>query len=149
MNIAELTKALAAIQLPADTASPTFHDRLLKAYLHHIKETFAQALASNSLDALNQQVQNNWHLVNGTCLSYTALPDSPITEFLIQAATYVADEKNKRDCGVVRTQYPPKKLEEINFGEFNSVLVRPLKQPELKRGQIPPSTLFSPINKPG
>jgi hypothetical protein len=40
---------------------------------------------------LARLLQENYLSVKGTCLTYTAIPDSPVTQFLIQAALFVAD----------------------------------------------------------
>jgi hypothetical protein len=68
----------------------------MQQYIKHVCTVFEVVVNSNEQDSqraiqLAQLLKVNYATVRGTCLTYTATPDSLVTEFLIQAATFVAE----------------------------------------------------------
>jgi hypothetical protein len=67
-----------------------YRERVLKALsacLSPEKDTPSPEAISSSLQAF---LKENWELTRGTCLSYTALPEDPITHLCQDVATYLS-----------------------------------------------------------
>jgi hypothetical protein len=67
-----------------------------KKSLHDIKHLLDKNLAPPELvESLKTLLRSNWELINGTLLSYTALPYNDITELFCDIALFVAQYKNQ------------------------------------------------------
>src|SRR3990167_7232334 len=72
-------------------------DKLFAAFQKEEKEKDPEQLVKT----LESFFQENWALINGTALCYTALPDSAITHLLCDIAIYVAEQEKKSPIPVL------------------------------------------------
>src|SRR3989344_4884595 len=72
-------------------------DKLFTAFQKEEKEKDPEQLVKT----LESFFQENWALINGTALCYTALPDSAITHLLCDIAIYVAEQEKKSPIPVL------------------------------------------------
>src|SRR5437879_3955068 len=67
-----------------------------KKSLHDIKNIFDANLSPENLVAsLKKLLELNWKLINGTLLSYTALPNHNITKLFCDIALFIAQYENQ------------------------------------------------------
>lgn len=98
LNITKLKEQVAILQRKYQTPkSEALKDKILYAYRKRVVtelESILQDTTNPMLVAdLEELLETNWHLIKGTMLSYTALPDDELTELLIDIAQYVADSR--------------------------------------------------------
>ena len=130
MNLSTLRGLLA--QLPSNLIDDPkrLKDKLLNQYITKIHADFVGVIQSEHMNpdervqALKDLCAANWALINRTCLSYMAIPSIAVTEFLTEVAQFVAQEENKKGCGVVRVAIAPKDATDVDFAGFNSVCIR-------------------------
>lgn len=81
----------------------SLQDKVEIVYSLQVLEKLDEILGNDSdnpdelVNQLEQFLSDNWDLIKGTSLCYTALNSADITLFLCDIAEWVADEKNKRE----------------------------------------------------
>ena len=50
---------------------------------------------AEDIDELKNYHEKNWSFIKGTCLSYTATPQTPVTQLLCDIADYIAQVANQ------------------------------------------------------
>ena len=130
MKLSTLERSLEQLPLSLIVEPKRLKDKLLNQYITKIHADFVGVIQSETVNpdetvqALKDLCAANWGRINRTCLSYTAIPSIAVTEFLTEVAQFVAEEENKKGCGVVRVAIAPKDVTDVNFSGFNSVCVR-------------------------
>ncbi|MCE3044264.1 hypothetical protein [Legionella sp. 16cNR16C] len=83
----------------ADQA-PTLHEKAIHAYTIHSFKLLRSVLQSeNPLAALEDALIENWRIITGNLLCYTALPNHPVTKVWCEAAKVVAVSKPHSENG--------------------------------------------------
>lgn len=119
-------------------------EKLIKAYSLKVGKELADLLEKikpqaeeQQLEALKNFLNKNWHFVQGSLLSYTALPQHELTLLLSGLAEYVvAMEKKKglstlRPIGVLEILMPGLSLESLNPSQYRHLY--PIAGSELKK----------------
>jgi hypothetical protein len=77
-----------------DPEAKSIQQRLLCAYSFHIASKL-ESIANRSTadDELEQLLNQNWQLIQGTVLSYTAIPKHETSLLLCDLALYLANKK--------------------------------------------------------
>ena len=82
-------------------------DKVLMAYSHHVLDNILSVLSHTEetpdriAAALQSMLAENYALVNGTAVCYTALPEHDITRLLCNIAHFIADEKKSNRVEVL------------------------------------------------
>ncbi|RAP36971.1 hypothetical protein B1207_05945 [Legionella quinlivanii] len=78
----------------------TLHEQAIHAYtIHSFKLLRSVSQSENPLAALEQALIENWKVITGNLLCYTALPTHPITKVWCEAAKVVAASKRHSENG--------------------------------------------------
>lgn len=72
-----------------------FREKAILAYCQQTLKSLIETIEIKS-SSLEAWLANNWGLVQGTCLSYTALPDLDVTQLIIEVAIFVAQQKKEQ-----------------------------------------------------
>ncbi|MDA9272294.1 hypothetical protein N9Q05_02820, partial [bacterium] len=129
-TIDTLKSQYASVKQPA-----TLRDRVLLTYNKYVLNRLATIFTENSAHntqtektALIQAVQDflseNWSLINGTMLSYTASSTSDITQLLVSIAMLIAKEEDKKGCSLLQSQALPPDIYQTELHGFNSACIR-------------------------
>ncbi|MES2141961.1 MAG: hypothetical protein V4471_03645, partial [Pseudomonadota bacterium] len=90
---------------PEDLIDRVFKEDILLKYSWRLINSLEGILNNNPEDdvvlkeALKHFLQDNWALVKGSLLAYTALPSHPITQLLCDVANYVAENTQSAAIG--------------------------------------------------
>ena len=109
--------------------STSLRKKCIAAYYQKVLGQLDAILGTNKdeqviLTKFKQFLTENWLLVNGTLLSYTALPDSEITHLICDVAQYVVDETNKTQLetveplGIVKTLMPTVNTDSLDPNKY-------------------------------
>ncbi|WP_133138388.1 hypothetical protein [Legionella genomosp. 1] len=81
-------------------AAHTLHEKAIHAYTIRSFKLLRSVLQSeNPVAALEQALIENWNLITGNMLCYTALPHHPVTKIWCEAAKVVASSKPHSESG--------------------------------------------------
>jgi len=122
-----------------DKVQLAYYKRVLN-HLDHVLNEYPENTPEGTLalaDALQNLLSDNWSLINGTSLSYTALPKSDVTSLLISVAEFVAEIENKKGCCVLSITSVPKTITELPLNGFNSACVRVTGEEDMRSCLIP------------
>lgn len=150
-TIEQLKKRLNQFQALEIPENAKLRERVLLAYhnrtLGKLHEIFDKPFSVDTIDNLQQFLEENWTLIKGSSLSYTALPDYELTGFLSEIAELIVQEKNKHikpkdePLGVVKMLMPTLKT------DSNSENYPPLG-PELETSYIKGKLVEKWISQP-
>lgn len=112
MPVPTLTSLLTELNRLQQRRTPqttTLHDKLYEAYRTETLDKLDTLLNTGNpkLQKTGEFLAKNWTLINGTLLSYTALPNDDLTKLLIEVAKYVKQHsKEYRDTPLLKLLMP-------------------------------------------
>lgn len=99
MNLSEINALVLAIEYEFFPEQLNLIDYVFNAYNQYICECFERLfqlqLSKNDLISQFETIlKNNWDLIKGTAMCYTALPDGQVTQLLVGVAKYLEQESS-------------------------------------------------------
>ncbi len=102
------------------TALPSMEPNLLESQSSPENSLELEMLLNTTRMQLKEQLCANWHLINGTLLSYTALPDNGITDLFCDIALLIAQSENQSrgptdtPIGIIELLMPTVAVDSLN-----------------------------------
>lgn len=115
-----------------DLPAQTYIDRIFLQYRRQVLEKLTTILKEKKdpteiAAELKTMLSNNWELINGNLLSYTALPNDDLTLLLADVAEFTANNLEKKELCALELLMPTVNIEHVTMDDSQNLNKTPLK----------------------